>query len=175
MHKRRRAIGAFLAVAAIFGISALLVLRPVVATTLLGSGSLVAGGFEVTPVSIKEVTAIGSESSGAGRSFYILRIRVADRSATADVRFDPHLVLVRSLFGGKPVRSRRGQDALGVAGRALLKPNEDVVENLAFEGPSGIRRISVRFNLLGGPGDLLSGLFGQSPQIELPVDGAGRP
>ncbi len=150
----------------------LIALGSVVRTSSAG-GTLRAADYELTPLSIDESAKLGDELARDGRSFYVVRVRLADRSATANFHFDPHQILLRSVGEGKPVRSARGQRALGSDGSADVSPGGDCIEAIVFEAARGMKRMTVRFNLLGGPGELMTGLFGQNPVVELPVTPSG--
>jgi len=170
MGDRKLGLFVLLGIGIGFSLIGFFVVRSASTTLLDMSSTLRAGEFTLTPESVHETAEIGDEKAGDGRSFYIVRVRLADQSSTRIFRFDPHYLLVRSLSGGKPVRSRRGQAALGAgSGQAVIEPTREMEDQLAFEGPSGMRRFSVRFNMLGGPGALFSSLIGRSPQVEVPV------
>ncbi|MHB8635231.1 MAG: hypothetical protein ACYC96_02030 [Fimbriimonadaceae bacterium] len=146
-----------------------LLIRSAARSSLVDGQTLVAGDLALTPVAIEEDSEIGAEAASRGRSFYVVRVNLANRSHNGNCNFDPHLMLVKAADTGKAVRSARGQRALGTSGRVNLTPGLETQDVIAFEGPSGIRRMSIRLSLLGGPGALISSVLGSSASVELRV------
>src|SRR5579862_4390562 len=139
------------------------------ARTLPAGEPLVENGIALTPLSVTEQESIGSTQVRSGRSFYVVRFQVSNRTR-APFRYEMHQVLVRAVEGDRIVRSGPGQTALnGEGDQVTLQPNQSAERCLAFESSPGSTHVAVLFSLEWGPGVFLRGLIGSSKQVVLTV------